>query len=425
MPGHDVEAMRDGLSQVSAAQTIDTYLHDLAFQENSSRLKSEYRGERDNVLLRMDNELRFAYNAWHENADAERTLGHLECMQATCLERLTPVLKLKYNTCVTLLRAEVQRSSTHEPEPQAKHEPDDFCQGMDAKAGVGEGHCGCMTKLAIDFDALESLFAAGTDGIPHLTDANQRNFVYEVMNQAHDGGVKAIKALRSLPKDTRAAFETLKAVVVDAWRNVNWTVSNESLSEADPQVVTARARLTQIATLVQAIQKTLNVLASKRDEESLLALFERCTDKLGKPSANSPRAAYAILDAMRRQAWAYLHKRYENGQSRPTLNAIVSTLDGFVSTASAALEALDPQTPDKAQALANHASIHRAVDRIRERQAERQRQEDAAQDAEHPVLSLLPAERPAPRVQGGAPHLEHQHAQICALLAQLERASLQ
>jgi hypothetical protein len=275
-----------------------------------------------------------------------------------------------------------------------------------------------MTKLAIDFDALESLFAAGTDGIPHLTDANQRNFVYEVMNQAHDGGVKAIKALRSLPKDTRAAFETLKAVVVDAWRNVNWTVSNESLSEADPQVVTARARLTQMATLVHAIQKTYNVLASKRDEDSLLALFERCTDKLEKPSANSPRAAYTILDNMRRQAWAYLHKRHENEQSRPTLNAIVSTLDGFVSTASAALDALDPEAPDKAQALANHAAG--ALDRIRRRQAERQRQ-----DSSDPVASLSPAERLAPRVHTGAPQLVHQHAQICALLAQLERASWQ
>jgi hypothetical protein len=316
---------------------------------------------------------------------------------------------------------------------QSKHEPEDFCQGMDAKAGVGEGHCGCITTLARDFDALEKLFAAGTEGIPLLTAANQPNWLYDTMNEAHDGAVKAMQALRGLPKDTHDAFEALKSVVRVAWTNVTYSVSRFSMSEADAQVVMVRARLTQIATLVQAIQKTLNVLASKRDEESLSALFERCTDKLEKPSANSPRAAYAILDTMRRQAWAYLHKRYENEQSRPTLNTIVSTLDGFVSTASVAFDALDPKTQDKAQALANHARIHNAVNRIRERQAERQRQEDAerqrpedaAQDAAHPMLSMLPAERPAPRLQGGAPHLGHHNAQICALLAQLEHAAMQ
>jgi hypothetical protein len=305
---------------------------------------------------------------------------------------------------------------------QSKHEPKDFCQDMDKKAGVGEGHCGCMTTLAKDFDTLEKLFAAGTEGIPRLTDANQRNWVYDAMNGAHDRAVKAIQALHMLHNITRdaAPLEELKSVVLDAWGNVNYAVREFFLSEADPDVVTAQARLMEIATLLQAIQKTYNVLASKRDEDSLLALFERCTDKLEKPSANSPRAAYTILDNMRRQAWAYLHKRHENEQSRPTLNAIVSTLDGFVSTASAALDALDPEAPDKAQAVANHAAVVGALDRIRRREAERQRQ-----DSSDPVASLSPAERPAPRVQRGAPHLGHRNAQICALLAQLERAAMQ
>jgi hypothetical protein len=104
-----------------AAQTIQSYLNDLAFQVNSFRLKSMYRGQRDNALLRMDNALMFAYNAWHQNADAESALGHLESVQATCLERLTPVFRTKYNTCVTLLRAELSRSSTPEPEHQDTH----------------------------------------------------------------------------------------------------------------------------------------------------------------------------------------------------------------------------------------------------------------------------------------------------------------
>jgi hypothetical protein len=242
---------------------------------------------------------------------------------------------------------------------QSKHEPEDFCQGMDDKAGVGEGHCGCMITLARDFDALEKLFAAGTEGIPRLTDANQPNWVYDAMNEAHDGAVKAIQALHRLPMDTRnaAPLEALKAVVLYAWRNVCYYVSRYSLSEADPDVVTARARLTEIATLVQAMQRTLNMRAQHRDEESLKPLFERCTDKLEKPSAESPRKAYAILDNMRKQAWDYLHETYKMQEDRPLLNAIVWTLDGFVSTASAALGALDPEARDKAQALANHAAV--------------------------------------------------------------------
>jgi hypothetical protein len=88
---------------------------------------------------------------------------------------------------------------------QSKHEPEDFCQGMDAKAGVGEGHCGCIENLEV----IEKLFAAGTEGIPPLTDANQPNWVYDAMNEAHDGAVKAIQALHMLPKDTRDAAPSI------------------------------------------------------------------------------------------------------------------------------------------------------------------------------------------------------------------------
>jgi hypothetical protein len=238
---------------------------------------------------------------------------------------------------------------------QSKHEPEDFCQGMDAKAGVGEGHCGCIENLEV----IEKLFAAGTEGIPPLTDANDTNLVYKAMNEAHDEAVKAIQAMHRLSKDTRdaAPLEALKSVVRDAWRNVRSAVNRFGRLDADEDVVTARARLTEIATLVQAMQRTLNMRAQHRDEESLKPLFERCTDKLEKPSAESPRPAYAILDNMRKQAWDYLHETYKMQEDRPLLNAIVWTLDGFVSTASAALGALDPEARDKAQALANHAAV--------------------------------------------------------------------
>jgi hypothetical protein len=51
----------------TAAQTIDSYLEGLAFPRNSFRLKSMYRDTHDDVLTDMNNELLFAYNAWHHN----------------------------------------------------------------------------------------------------------------------------------------------------------------------------------------------------------------------------------------------------------------------------------------------------------------------------------------------------------------------
>ncbi len=105
------------------AQTIDRYLADLAFQVNSIRLKSMFRDTRDNVTIHMDNELMFAYNAWHHNRDAWMALGHLESVQATCLERLSPVYRSKYNTCLTLLRGELSREPTPDLDQQDAHIP--------------------------------------------------------------------------------------------------------------------------------------------------------------------------------------------------------------------------------------------------------------------------------------------------------------
>jgi hypothetical protein len=104
-----------------AAQTIDRYLEELAYSRNSFRLKSMYRDTRDDVLTDMNNALLSAYNAWQHNRDAARALGHLESVQATCLERLTAVFRSKYNTCVILLRVELSREQTPEPEHQDAH----------------------------------------------------------------------------------------------------------------------------------------------------------------------------------------------------------------------------------------------------------------------------------------------------------------
>ncbi len=102
-------------------ETIERYLEDLAFQMNRIRLKSMFCDTRDNILIRMDNALLFAYNAWYYNGDSARALGHLEIVQDTCVERLTAVFRAKYSTCVTLLRGELLREPTPEPEHQDAH----------------------------------------------------------------------------------------------------------------------------------------------------------------------------------------------------------------------------------------------------------------------------------------------------------------
>jgi hypothetical protein len=105
------------------AQTIDRHLEELAFPRNSFRLKSMYRDTHDDVLTDMNNALLFAYNVWYHNLDAWTALDHLESVQAACLERLTPVYRHKYNICLTLLRGELSREPTPEPEHQDAHIP--------------------------------------------------------------------------------------------------------------------------------------------------------------------------------------------------------------------------------------------------------------------------------------------------------------
>jgi hypothetical protein len=105
------------------AQTIDSYLEKLAYSRTSFRLKSMYRDTRDDVLTDMNNALLSTYNAWHHYRDAWTALDHLESVQATCLERLTPVYRSKYNTCLTLLRGELSREPTPDLDQQDAHIP--------------------------------------------------------------------------------------------------------------------------------------------------------------------------------------------------------------------------------------------------------------------------------------------------------------
>jgi hypothetical protein len=107
----------------TAAQTIDSYPEELASPRNSFRLKSMYHDTHDDVLTDMNNELLFAYNAWHHNRDVWMTLGHLTSVQTTCLERLSPVYRSKYNTCLRLLRRELSREPTPDLDQSATHIP--------------------------------------------------------------------------------------------------------------------------------------------------------------------------------------------------------------------------------------------------------------------------------------------------------------
>jgi hypothetical protein len=98
-----------------------TYLRDLAFRPNDTRLRFEYRTTFDQALGTMNTQLRVAYEDWRDFRDAAVVLDHLESIQATCDQRLNPVCKAQYHRCITMLRAEISRAGTPEVDHQDAH----------------------------------------------------------------------------------------------------------------------------------------------------------------------------------------------------------------------------------------------------------------------------------------------------------------
>ena len=97
------------------AQTIEQYLHDLAFDLNSKRIKPQFRGSNhihSEAFIFADDDLRGAYFACSQDHDAEAALTRLLKASAICNERLTPAYLLKYNTVVSYFKANASRAGT-------------------------------------------------------------------------------------------------------------------------------------------------------------------------------------------------------------------------------------------------------------------------------------------------------------------------
>ena len=96
-------------------QTLEEYLHNLAFTDNSERLKREFL---DIIHVQewnfawADNNLRGAYNSWHYDRDALKALDHLEVARVICNQRFQSRYLEMYNTSVAFLQNCTSRAGT-------------------------------------------------------------------------------------------------------------------------------------------------------------------------------------------------------------------------------------------------------------------------------------------------------------------------
>jgi cobalamin-dependent methionine synthase I len=97
------------------AQTIEQYLHDLAFGFPWLKIKPEFRKQKymqEEAFIFADGDLRGAYLMWHQDNDAEAALTCLENASAICNQRLTRAYLLKYNTVVSYFEANASGAGT-------------------------------------------------------------------------------------------------------------------------------------------------------------------------------------------------------------------------------------------------------------------------------------------------------------------------
>ena len=101
--------------QAPTPQTIERYLHDLAYDENWERLKREFINIRyinEDAFHCASWELNGAYLMWHQDRDAVAVSSHLENARAICEERLCHTYLQKYNACVSYFEGMLSRSGT-------------------------------------------------------------------------------------------------------------------------------------------------------------------------------------------------------------------------------------------------------------------------------------------------------------------------
>ena len=96
-------------------QTLEKYLHNLAFTSNWARLKREFLDDkyiREWNFAWADNNLRGAYSSWHHDRDALKALHHLEVARVICNERFESNYLEMYNTSVAFLQKCTSRAGT-------------------------------------------------------------------------------------------------------------------------------------------------------------------------------------------------------------------------------------------------------------------------------------------------------------------------
>ena len=101
--------------QSPTAQTIDRYLHDLAYTSNWDRLKREFidfEHTHEDAFISAGYDLNGAYISWHQDRDAVAASIDLENARAICEERLYHDYLQKYNTCVSYFEEMLSRSGT-------------------------------------------------------------------------------------------------------------------------------------------------------------------------------------------------------------------------------------------------------------------------------------------------------------------------
>ena len=101
--------------QAPTEQTIERYLHDLAYSYNYERLKREFiefTYTQEPAFRNAAWDLNGAYLSWHQQRDAVAALTHLEKARAICTERLYRDYLRKYNAAVSFFEGMLSRSGT-------------------------------------------------------------------------------------------------------------------------------------------------------------------------------------------------------------------------------------------------------------------------------------------------------------------------
>ena len=96
-------------------QTLERYLHNLAYASNWERLKPEFQDDKyieEWDFAWADNNLRSAYISWRHDRDALEALDHLEIARVICNERFYSNYLEMYNTSVAFLQNCTSRAGT-------------------------------------------------------------------------------------------------------------------------------------------------------------------------------------------------------------------------------------------------------------------------------------------------------------------------